>query len=217
MDLGYGGEKNQLLARVAGWGRLLFVPLRRGSCAALVTEAVASSTYSAPSPLPTGTNPPDPQIEICDPQAGELAAGSVAAGAAVVVGCAAGVDAFFRSRFPAARVLMVDPVLGRAGFAQRSIACVEAASGGLWVSFPQGSCPPRLMPSASASRCFSGSGSGSWASLAYAKRKRDDKSFGRGGAALVYLGSVPAPAGWGLVAEGSGWWRFQPVVQMQLF
>jgi hypothetical protein len=144
-----------------------------------------------------------------DPQAGELAAVAVAAGAAVVVGCSAGVDAFFRSRFPAARVLRVDRSLGRAGFAQRSIACVEATSGGLWVSFPQGICPPRLMPSASASRCFSGSGSGSWASLAYA--------IGRGGAALVYLGSVPAPAGWGLVAEGGGWWRFLPVVQMQLF
>jgi hypothetical protein len=146
-----------------------------------------------------------------DPHAGELAAAAVPVGAEVVVGCAAGVDAFFRSRFPAARVLRVDSSLGRAGFARRSIACVEAVSRGLWVSFPGGACPAGLFPSASSGRCFSGSGSGSWASLAYAKRKRDDKSFGRGGAALVYLGSVPAPGGWGLVRvpDSMGWWRFQ--------
>jgi hypothetical protein len=146
-----------------------------------------------------------------DPQAGELAAAAVPVGAEVVVGCAAGVDAFFRSRFPAARVLRVDPVLGRAGFARRSIACVEAVSGGLWVSFPACACPSGLLPSASSGRCFSGSGSGSWASLAYA--------IGRGGAALVYLGAVPAPSGWGLVRvpDSMGWWRFQPSqVQLRL-
>jgi hypothetical protein len=138
-----------------------------------------------------------------DPQAGELAAVAVPVGAEVVVGCAAGVDAFFRSRFPAARVLRVDPVLGRVGFARRSIACVEAVSGGLWVSFPACACPSGLLPSASSGRCFSGSGSGSWASLAYA--------IGRGGAALVYLGAAPAPSGWGLVRvpDSIGWWRFQ--------
>jgi hypothetical protein len=138
-----------------------------------------------------------------DPIAGELAAVPVPIGADVVVGCAAGVDAFFRSRFPAARVLRVDPVLGRAGFARRSIACVEAVSGGLWVSFPACACPSGLLPSASSGRCFSGSGSGSWASLAYA--------IGRGGSALVYLGAVPAPSGWGLVRvpDSIGWWRFQ--------
>lgn len=146
-----------------------------------------------------------------DPHAGELAAGAVPAGAEVVVGCAAGVDAFFRSRFPAARVLRVDSSLGRAGFARRSIACVEAVSRGLWVSFPSGACPSGLFPSASSGRCFSGSGSGSWASLAY--------TIGRGGAALVYLGAVPAPGGWGLVRvpDAIGWWRFQsPQVQLSL-
>lgn len=139
-----------------------------------------------------------------DREAGELAAAAVSPAAEVVVGCAAGVDAFFRSRFPAARVLRVDPSLGRAGFALRSIACVEAVSGGLWVSFPGGVCPSGLLPSASPGRCFSGSGSGSWASLAYA--------IGRGGAALVYLGAVPAPGAWGLVrvTDSIGWWRFEP-------
>ena len=58
------------------------------------------------------------------PDAGELAAAAVLAGAEVVIGCAAGVDAFFRSQFPAARVLQVDRALGRAGFARRSIACL---------------------------------------------------------------------------------------------
>ena len=146
-----------------------------------------------------------------DPGAGELAAAAVPAGAEVVVGCAAGVDAFFRSRFPAARVLRVDSSLGRAGFARRSIACVEAVDRGLWVSFPGRACPSGLFPSASPGRCFSGSGSGSWASLAYA--------IGRGGAALVYLGSVPAPGGWGLVRvpDSTGWWRFQsPQIQLSL-
>ena len=147
-----------------------------------------------------------------DPYAGELAAAAVSPAADVVIGCAAGVDAFFRSRFPAARVLRVDPVLGRAGFARRSIACVEAVSSGLWVSFPGGVCPSGLFPSASSGRCFSGSGSGSWASLAYA--------IGRGGAALVYLGAVPPPGGWGLVQvpDSMGWWRFQSLqVQLNLF
>jgi hypothetical protein len=144
-----------------------------------------------------------------DSDAGELAAAAVPAGAEVVVGCAAGVDAFFRSRFPAARVLRVDTSLGRAGFARRSIACVEAVSRGLWVSFPGGACPAGLFPSASPGRCFSGSGSGSWASLAYA--------IGRGGAILVYLGAVPAPGGWGLVRvpNAIGWWWFQSS-QLQL-
>jgi hypothetical protein len=146
-----------------------------------------------------------------DPIAGELAAAAVSPAAEVVVGCAAGVDAFFRSRFPAARVLRVDSSLGRAGFARRSIACVEAVSSGLWVSFPGGACPSGLFPSASSGRCFSGSGSGSWASLALA--------IGRGGSALVYLGAVPAPGGWGLVRvpDSMGWWRFQsPQVQLSL-
>jgi len=138
-----------------------------------------------------------------DSSAGGLAAAAVSPGAEVVVGCAAGVDAFFRSRFPAARVLRVDRALGRAGFARRSIACVDAVSGGLWVSFPSGACPAGLMPSASPGRCFSGSGSGSWASLAYA--------VGRGGATLVYLGAVPVPGGWDLVRvpDAIGWWRFE--------
>lgn len=146
-----------------------------------------------------------------DPQAGDLAAAAVPVEAEIVVGCAAGVDAFFRSRFPAARVLRVDRALGRAGFARRSIACVEAVSGGLWVSFPSGACPSGLFPSPSSGRCFSGSGSGSWASLAYA--------IGRGGAALVYLGAASAPGGWGLVRvpDALGWWRFQSsLVQLSL-
>ena len=151
------------------------------------------------------------------PAPGELAAAAVAPGAEVVVGCAAGVDAFFRSRFPAARVLRVESRLGRAGFARRSIACVEAVSGGLWVSFPNSACPCGLFPSAAPGRCFSGCGSGSWASLAYA--------IGRGGAALVYLGSIPVPGGWGLVRvpDSIGWWHFDyaqykhfPSTQVQL-
>lgn len=143
-------------------------------------------------------------------------------GCQVLVGCARGVDSFFRGQFPGAQVFSVasgefGPV-GRAAFARRSIAFVQSLSsaGGLLVSFPSGSCPVGLVPSASSSRCFSGSGSGSWASLALA--------VGSGVHCLVFLGSLPCPAGWGLlpVSGSPGWFQFSPVaasapVQLSLF
>ena len=149
------------------------------------------------------------------------AAGFVPTGCRVVVGCAAGVDAFFRAAFSSAQVFAVSSGawgVGRGAFAGRSIACVSAVAscGGLWVSFPTSACPAGLVPSASGSRCFSGSGSGSWASLAFA--------LGSGVPCLVFLGSVPCPPGWGLspVPGCPGWFGCPSVlgsapVQLSLF
>jgi hypothetical protein len=126
----------------------------------------------------------------------------------VFVGCARGVDEAFRGFFPGASVLAASSFgSGRGSFAARSAACVRAVAvagagsagsflGGLWVSFPSGPCPSGLLPSASSSRAFCGSGSGSWASAAFA--------VGSGLPVLVF-GWAP-PAGWGFVSLGGGWW-----------
>ena len=139
----------------------------------------------------------------------------VSSSALVFVGCAHGVDAVFRGFFPTATVFSVAAFsfAGRGVFAARSAACVQAvfALGGLWVSFPSGACPAGLVPSASSSRAFCGSGSGSWSSLAFAA--------GLGCPCLV-CGFAP-PAVWGFVSLGRGWWfRCAPVpagVQLSLF
>jgi hypothetical protein len=147
----------------------------------------------------------DVDVSVCD-----RVSASVPDESRIIVGCAAGVDLYFRSRFPHAEVFTVDRSLGRGGFAKRSVACVDAvmAAGGLWVSFPSSPCPAGLVPHRSPSRCFSGRGSGTWASLAYA--------IGRDTPALVYLGAVSVPVGWGLAAAGDGWYSFQPVISQQL-
>ena len=117
----------------------------------------------------------------------------------VFVGCAAGVDAAFRGFFPGASVLAASSFgSGRGSFAARSVAVVRAVAvaGGVWVSFPSSACPFGLLPSASPSRAFCGSGSGSWASAAFA--------VGAGLPVLVF-GFAP-PAGWGFSSLGGGWW-----------
>jgi hypothetical protein len=140
--------------------------------------------------------------------------GSVAPGAAVVVGCARGIDHAARVAFPSAQVFHASSFgSGRGSFAARSVACVRAvaASGGVWVSFPGSPCPAGLRPSGRSSVAFSGLGSGTWASLAFA--------LGSGVPCLVFLPSgVPAPAGWGLVSLGGGWFHAAPaIVQPSLF
>ncbi|MGH8529698.1 MAG: hypothetical protein ACRETN_07630 [Nevskiales bacterium] len=152
--------------------------------------------------------------------------------AAMVVGCAAGVDLAVRSAVAAvapARLSLFSVAsgsfgAGRGAFARRSVAAVGAvaAAGGLWLSFPGRPCPAGLLPSASSAACFSGRGSGSWASLALA--------VGSGVPSLVFLGgacgcaAVPCPSGWGLapVAGSPGWFCFVPTtpvpsVQRSLF
>ncbi|MEG4327904.1 hypothetical protein [Microcoleus sp. herbarium5] len=148
------------------------------------------------------------------PYSVELVAAAVPAGASVFVGCARGVDAAVRGFCPGARVFSASSFgVGRGSFAARSVAVVRAvqSAGGVWVSFPSGSCPPGLAPSASSSRAFSGSGSGSWASLAFAA--------GLGLPCLVWCFAPPVV--WGFVSVGGGWWfRSAPVpagVQLSLF
>ncbi len=146
-------------------------------------------------------------------------AAAVPASASVSVGCARGVDALARAAFPSASVFAVASGRwgrGRGAFAARSVAFVRAlsSSGGVLVSLPSlGSRPAAgLVPSSSSSRCFSGGGSGSWASLAFA--------VGSCVPCVVFLGSSPAPAGWGLVPVSGcpGWFSFVPAgVQLSLF
>ena len=131
----------------------------------------------------------------------------------VFTGCADGADELARRFFPHAKVFnAADYGKGRGSFAARSIACVRAvAPDGLWVAFPSSSCPPALMPSPRPSRCFNGSGSGTWGSLALA--------VGLGCNCLVFIPpSVTCPIGWGLTAIGGGWFTYRPsVCQLSLF
>ncbi|MEG4634117.1 hypothetical protein QUB56_31875 [Microcoleus sp. AR_TQ3_B6] len=149
------------------------------------------------------------------PSAVSLAAAAVAPpfGPPIFVGCAAGVDAAFRALLPGASVLRAASFgSGRGAFAARSVAVVlavvsAAGSRGLWVSFPSAACPAGLLPSASSSRCFCGSGSGSWASLAFA--------VGSGLPCLVF--GFPPPAAWGFAPVGGGWFFRGAPVQLSLF
>ena len=130
-------------------------------------------------------------------------AGLVRPGAVVAVGCARGVDAFFRSQFPWSSVFVAREFgRGRSSFARRSIAFVGflQSSGGLLVSFPGGPCPVGLLPSASSSACFSGLGSGSWATLALA--------LGLGVPSVVCCESSWLPSAW---AWG---WGVSPVSEL---
>lgn len=135
-------------------------------------------------------------------------------GVSVVTGCAPGIDQAARLAFPGAQVFRAAAFgVGRGAFAARSVACVRAvaAAGGLWVSFPAGACPDGLRPSSQSSRCFCGTGSGTWASLAFA--------VGLGLPCLVFLppGVLP-PRGWGLQPLGGGWFHIAPPeVQGSLF
>jgi hypothetical protein len=130
----------------------------------------------------------------------EAAFCSVAAlvSAPVLVGCARGVDAVVRSAFLSPVVFSVSGS-SRSAFAARSVRFVRAlrARGGLLVSFPGGACPPGLVPSSLSGRCFCGSGSGSWASVAFAA--------GVGCPVLVWVPRVSWVPSWGFVSLGGGW------------
>jgi hypothetical protein len=149
------------------------------------------------------------------PAACALAAAAVAPpfGPPVFLGCAGGVDEFFRGAVPGASVLRASSFgSGRGSFAARSVAVVSAVvsaagSRGLWVAFPSAACPAGLLPSASSSRCFAGFGSGTWASLAFAA--------GSGLPCLVF-GFAP-PAAWGFAPVGGGWFFRGAPVQLSLF
>ena len=138
----------------------------------------------------------------------------------VVVGCARGIDATVRSAVATGRLRVYQASsfgAGRWTYAARSASCVRAVARAipscLWLSFPATACPAGLVPSASASSCFSGYGSGTWASLAYA--------MGLGIPCMVFLpAGFSAPAGWSLVpvSGANHWYLFTPAtVQVTLF
>ena len=117
----------------------------------------------------------------------------VPAGVRLSVGCARGVDGVCRSFFAGSPCLLVFSVasgrfgVGRSAFARRSSRCVlsvAAGSRGLLVVVPSGACPAGVAPS----RSFSGGGSGSWGSAAFA--------LGRGRRVLVWLPAGVRPPVW---------------------
>jgi hypothetical protein len=120
-------------------------------------------------------------------------------GCLVITGCARGADAVAREVAPEALIYHADVSLGRGGFAARSVAVVGAVAeqSGLWVCFPASSCPSGLSPSRSSSKCFSGSGSGTWASAAYAA--------GLGLPVLIWMPEGLEAPTWGFEALGRGW------------
>ena len=156
---------------------------------------------------------------------------SVPAGVRLSVGCAAGADAVVRSWFGGVPSLLVFSVSsgrfgrGRSAFARRSFRCVlsvAAGSRGLLVVVPSGACPAGVVPS----RSFSGRGSGSWGSAAFA--------LGRSRRVLLWLPAGLFPPSWpgvswsvsvvcwaSSVGGGGGcWWLGVPaprVVALSLF
>jgi hypothetical protein len=110
------------------------------------------------------------------PLVGRVVRGALAAGRGVGVGCAAGADLLVRraagGRACVWRVSSGAWGSGRGAFAARSVALVRAVAasgaGAGFAGFVSSPCPAGLLPSASSSACFSGLGSGSWASLALA-------------------------------------------------
>lgn len=162
-----------------------------------------------------------------------------ARGCRVSVGCAAGVDSLVRSFFRSSPSLLVFSVasegslqegfprqaklpcrfgVGRSAFARRSVACVRSvARSGVLVALPSAPVPPAgVRPR----RSFSGGGSGSWGSVAFA--------LGCGRSVLLWLPSGCLPPSWSGVswsvsgsASVSCWWWFGvsvlAPVQLSLF
>ena len=152
----------------------------------------------------------------------------VPSGVRLSVGCARGVDSAVSSWFGASPSLLVFSVAsgrfgsGRSAFARRSSRCllsVAAGSRGLLVVVPAGACPAGACPAGVVpSRSFSGRGSGSWGSLAFA--------LGRGRRVLLWLPAGSRPPVWAGVSwslsslPGGCWWLGVPaprVVSLSLF
>ncbi|MCA9958315.1 MAG: hypothetical protein KC443_04745 [Anaerolineales bacterium] len=149
-----------------------------------------------------------------------LAARAAGAGASVLVGCAPGADAAARLGAGSAAQVFRAAAFARPGvpwaaaLVARSSAFVlalAAAPAPVLVTFPGSACPSGLAP---VCRWPSGSGSGSWASLALAA--------GLGVPVRVFLpaGVVPPPSFgvWSPVSSGplSGSWSLVPA-QLSLF
>lgn len=155
----------------------------------------------------SGSRLPSAAVQV----AASAVVGVLPAGASVLVGCAVGLDSHIAAMVPSARVFAAASFSGSpvARLVQRSVALVRALPvGGLLVAFPSGPCPAGLVPSGSSSACFCGSGSGTWATAAFAA--------GSGRSVLVFCAS--APVGWGASAVAPGWWLVAPAAsQPSLF
>lgn len=126
-------------------------------------------------------------------------------GGSLITGCAAGADALVRAAGGSrVRVFRAAAFLAPGGsfvaaLVARSVAMVGSVSSaaGVLVGFPSSACPAGLLPSSSASVCFSGRGSGTWASLALAVGLR---------VRLVVFpcGAFSLPAGWGVWSVAPG-------------
>ena len=187
-------------------------------------SSLSALLRSAPTVGVSGSRAPSPvAASVC-----RWAVRHLAPSASVVTGCAAGIDGVARALRPSASVVRVSAFgSGPGALAARSTAVVQAARAGggpssLWLAFPSGPCPGGLAPARQSSACFSGHGSGTWASLALA--------VGLGVPALVFLpAGVPAPpasgpGAWplapvpGCAGRRGAWLRFRPsVVQSALF
>ncbi|OCQ92244.1 hypothetical protein BCD64_00050 [Nostoc sp. MBR 210] len=119
----------------------------------------------------------------------------------ILVGCARGIDEYVRSNCPRANIFKVSDYwqgnLNKAAFAVRSQAMVKDLSfkNGLLIAFPSSECPQKLKPSKSA---FSGHGSGTWATMAYAIALKLD--------CLLWLpDEIQPPQHWELEQINDGW------------
>lgn len=139
----------------------------------------------------------------------------------VGVGCAQGLDSFVRESCDfSGRVFTAESGVSYA-LVRRSVFMVDVlctSATPCLIAFPDKDCPPELVPQASwqrpvsALKCFCGSGSGSWATAAYAA--------GRG--AALYVGGLSAcqlPPAWGswvLSSRFPGLRRLVPAPSPQL-
>lgn len=122
----------------------------------------------------------------------------------VYVGDANGVDKYVRENVKGCRVFKVEQPKTPGMFAARSIRFMDALreDEGCLVSFPRIECPKGLIPSTNCSKCFNGSGSGSWATLAYA--------IGIGVPCVVFLGKVNNPWIELQATNTPGWYKYEP-------
>ena len=132
-----------------------------------------------------------------------------------LVGCAAGADQVVRQLHPAAQVFQAANRRQGWQLARRSIAMVQALAASpvpALVIAPGSACPASVAPSAAPGRCFNGSGSGTWATAAYAAGL-DIPIFIIGQPPAHWLGN------WRQVTAGplTGLWQYQPPVQLSLF
>lgn len=135
---------------------------------------------------------------------------AVSPGVPIAVGCQRGVDEVVRATARAIVFHARNYGTGPSAYARRSIACVEFVKSlnGLWIAFPSSPCPEGLRPSSKSSRCFCGTGSGTWASAAYAA--------GLSIPVLIYS-PFPIPE-WGFTCVADHWYILTPTVtQLSLF